>query len=133
MQSEPLTIQEMLDRFRNDGSCEKAIIERLQKAEEALAEEKECRIGYQDTVYEVCLELDKTLGNSPSKGQAVGSSKAEVLEALQKVTRRPCLKCGNRARYQGRALCEECQVKAIFNGINSLISGEGEQDDADRK
>ncbi len=49
---------------------------------DALAEEKALRISYQDTVYAVCLELDKRLGNSPSKGQATGSSKEEVLAAL---------------------------------------------------
>ncbi len=44
------------------------------------------RIQYQDTVYAICLELDKTLGNSPSRGQVTGSSKDEVIAALRRVT-----------------------------------------------
>ncbi len=48
--------------------------------------EKALRIQYQDTVYAICLELDKTLGNSPSRGQATGSSKDEVIAALRRAT-----------------------------------------------
>ena len=84
-----------------DGGVEYLRRQLAAKTEE-LATEKARRVEYQDVVYAVCVELDKELGRSPSRGN--GTTIDQLVDSV-------------RGLIEFKALAELARLREVVDAI----------------